>query len=224
MLSGVEDGTYTFIDDGNDDTLTLGNGTVTQTVDLGVRLVDGSVAAETETLANFDQLGIEVFLAGDDVDGVAGSFSDGDLDGRTIVVSGGTGGSFQLGSDGKNADRLEYDITDMSINSPVLNLGGVSINTRNGARTALGDIDEAIDRLSKERGSVGAVINRLQYTISFTEGAIEGVTASESTIRDADIAREATAVTRGQILSQMSTSAMRQALVPVNIAMSLLTG
>ena len=74
-----------------------------------------------------------------------------------------------------------------TIGAPILNLSTISVNTRDGSRQALAKIDEAINRVAGERGTVGAIMNRLEYTLDFTERAIEGVTASESTIRDAAV-------------------------------------
>lgn len=221
-LSSADAGTYTFVDSGNDSEITLGNGTVTQTVSLGSILDGDDVADGTTVVVGFDLLGVEVVLAGDGVDKALGSYTDGDLDGTTLVVNDGTGGQFQLGSDAVAADRLEYDIPDMTIESPVLNIAGLSVNTRQGSRDALAQIDAAIDRVSRERGAVGAVMNRLEYTLNFTERAIEGVTASESTLRDADYARETTALAKHQILAQMSQSAMVNSQAPVQTVMSLL--
>jgi len=221
-LASADAGTYTFIDDGNDATLTLGNGVATQTVSLGVPLDNGTMGAQSTAVANFDHLGIEVHLAGEGVALADGSYSDGDLDGRTLVVEEGIGGQFQLGSDAVAADRLEYDIKDMTIGGDVLNIESLSINTRNGARLSLAQVDAAIDRVSTERGSVGAVLNRLQHTVNFTEGAIEGVTASEATVRDADVAWETSHLARGQILQQMSTAAMVRSRVTTDIALQLL--
>ncbi len=104
----------------------------------------------------------------------------------------------------------------------MLNLTGISMNTRNGSREALAKIDTAIDSVSRERGAVGAIMNRLEYTLNFTESAIESVTALESTLRDADYALEATGLARTQILGQMSQMAMINSRVPVQTVMSLL--
>jgi flagellin len=221
-LSSADEGTYTFIDTGNDSEITLGNGTVTQTVSLGSILDGDKVADGTTVTVNFDALGIEMVLAGNDVKGSLGTYQDGDLDGTTLIVNDGTGGQFQLGSDAVSADRLEYDIKDMTIGAPVLNLDGISVNTRDGSRQALARIDKAIDRVASERGAVGAVMNRLEFTLNFTERAIEGVTASESTLRDADYAIESSELARTQILAQMSQSAMINSQVPVQTVMSLL--
>ena len=63
----------------------------------------------------------------------------------------------------------------MTIGAPILNLSTISVNTRDGSRQALAKIDEAINRVAGERGTVGAIMNRLEYTLDFTERAIEGV-------------------------------------------------
>jgi len=221
-LSGATEGTYTFIDDGSDNSLTLGNGVVTQTVDFGMRTVDGQVATGTTLVANFDSLGIRVELAGEEVKNMSGSYADGDLDGRAIAVEAGTGGSFQLGSDAVPADRLEYDIKDMHVDGPLINLAQISIGTQNGARGSLAKVDETIDRVAQERGVMGAVMNRLEYTLDYTSNTIEGLHASESTVRDADFAWETSRLARHKLLEQASTSVMLQAQIPVRMVMGLL--
>ena len=220
VLSGADVGTYTFSDQRGDGTITLGDGTISQTVDLGTRLENGSAAEGTTVVANFDRLGVKAILAGNDVQGAAGVYDVGDLDGKTLIVEAGTGGTFQLGSDGKAADRLEYHIEDLSVDSPLLN--NISISTESGARAALGGIDAVIDRISGLRGTLGAIQNRLEHTLNFTEGAIESVVASESTIRDADVAFESSQLARTQLLRDFTMAGMIQSTIPVDIVMSLL--
>jgi flagellin len=221
-LSSADTGTYNFVDGGNDSEITLGNGIVTQTVSLGSILDGDKIADATTVVVNFDVLGVEMVLAGDDVKGALGSYQDGDLNGTTLVVNDGTGGTFQLGSDAVAADRLEYDIKDMTIGAQTLDLNGTSVNTRDGSRLALRRIDEAINRVAGERGTMGATMNRLEYTLNFTERAIEGVTNSQSTIRDADYALESSDLAKNQILAQMSQAAMINSQVPVQTVMTLI--
>ena len=221
-LSGAAAGTYTFIDDGADNALTLGNGVATQTVDFGAMTVGDQVATGTTLVVNFDSLGLYVKLAGADVEGMAGSYTDGNLDGHTLVIEEGTGGSFQLGSDAVPADRLEYDIEDMVVSGAAISLSQVSIGTQDGARHSLAMIDQAIQNTTKERGTIGALLNRLQYTIDFTANSLERVNASESTVRDADFASESSHLARNQIISQASTAVMIQSRLPVEMIMGLL--
>ena len=64
QLSGADTGNYTFGDSNQDNTITLGNGVVSQTLDLSTPLDNGRVATGTKLVANFDHLGIQVTLSG----------------------------------------------------------------------------------------------------------------------------------------------------------------
>ena len=129
-ITGAAAGTYTFIDtDNTDNQITLGNGIVSQTVDIGPTLdTDGAagavVASGSAIVANFDRLGIQVTLAGADVDGAAGQFSDGGLNNAELVIESGPGGSFQVGAANSSFDRIEVSIPDMQASADLLNLGG----------------------------------------------------------------------------------------------------
>ena len=72
-------------------------------------------------------------------------------------------------------------------------------------------IDKALEILSATRATVGAQMNRLEYTINNLETARENLTAAESRIRDLDIAEETTNLTKNQILVQSATSMVAQA-------------
>ena len=211
-LSGAGKGTYTFVDSAGDGTLTLGNGVITQTLNTDSLFLDGAgIATGTTAVAHFDRLGIQVSLAGHHGAGAVGSYVDGELDGTTLVVGGSIGGSFQVGAQNRMEDRIEVGIEDMSASGPVLNLNSMSLSSQESARTALDSVNAAIDAVAKQRGSLGSVMNRLQHTISFTENAIEGNTASDATVRDADMATEISAFTRTQILTQAGTAMLAQA-------------
>ncbi len=221
-ISGAAAGVYTFTDDPTDGTLTLGNGVVTQSVALGPWVDDGTLAAGTTHVVNFDSLGISVELAGRGAHGATGWYQEGDLDQQTLVIDGSLGGSFQLGSRARPADRLDYDIQDMTTEGPVLDLGQVGVGTREAARLALARIDTSIDRAARERGAVGAVINRLDYTLGYTSSAIGSIQASESSVRDADMAMETSVLTRDQIMSEATMAVLAQSRVTTNLALQLL--
>ena len=220
-LTGAPEGTYTFIDSPDDNEITLGNGVITQTVNLGSRTVDRQVAEGTTQSVNFDSLGIEVILSGEGVQDAAGAYTDGELSGKTIQIDD-IGGSFQLGSDAVPADRLDYEIADLQTDGPILNLTNVSLGTVDGARSALTRLEETIGRVSKVRGDVGAVINRLTRTLDYTTGSIERITASESTVRDVDYAWETAQLARNEIIRQASVATLSKTNISANLAVSLL--
>ncbi len=222
-VSGASSGTYTFIDSGTDAEITLGNGVVTQTINIG-QILDTTynVATGTSVVANFDRLGVQVTLAGDAVANATGSYVDGELDTQTLIVTDGTGGSFQVGPDDGINNRIEVNIGDMRASGPRLNLNTTSVGTLNASRASISQIDEAIDKVSGQRGDLGAVMNRLAFTISFTENSIENIQNSEASISDADIAYEVSRFTRSQVLSQASTAMFAQSNVVPQTVLSLL--
>ncbi len=79
------------------------------------------------------------------------------------------------------------------------------------AQTALGKIDTAIKTVSTERSRLGATQNRLEHKIANLNVAVENLSASESRIRDTDMAQEMMNMSRSQILSQAGTSMLSQA-------------
>lgn len=224
LVSGSPTGTYTFADTNGDGEMTLGNGTVTQTIRLSTQLDTGlNVATGSTVVANFDRLGIQVTLAGTGASqNTTGSYVDGDLNGKTIAVVGGTGGSFQVGADDVTADRIEVGLQDMRASAAFLNLNAVSLSTQTSSRTAITQLDQAIEKVAQVRGDLGAAMNRLGHTISLTENSIENNTNSEGTIRDADIATEVTALSKIQVLTQAATSMLAQANLTPQGALSLL--
>ena len=220
-ITGADSGNYIFIDSVNtDNEITLGNGIATQTIDIGPALdtdgaVGGIVATGSAIVANFDRLGIQLTLSGSRAATLTSpaldGYRDGELNGLTLTIEGGTGGSFQIGPDDGAVHRLEVNITDMRASGVNLNLSGVSIATLESSRGSISTIDLAIDRVAGVRGDLGAIQNRLGFTIRSLENAFENLQASESSIRDADVAEEVSAFTRAQILVQSSTALLAQA-------------
>jgi len=209
-ISGAQAGTFTFVDDAGDSEITLGNGTTTQTINVGT-ILDGTVVATgTQVVANFDRLGVQVTLAGANATGATGSFADGDLTGTELVITEGTGGLFQIGPSDAAFNRLEVSIPDLRASGTELNLSSASVDSLTTAQAAITSVDSAITTVAQERGNLGAVQNRVTFNLSATENRIEQVAAAESTISDADIATEVASLTRAQVLQQSATALLTQ--------------
>ncbi len=86
-----------------------------------------------------------------------------------------------------------------------------STTTATGAVAAIDSIDNAIKTVSSLRSELGAVQNRFDHTINNLNVAVENLSASESRIRDTDMAQEMVSFTRSQILSQAGTAMLAQA-------------
>ena len=92
-----------------------------------------------------------------------------------------------------------------------LGLSSIDLTTQTGASAALTTIDTAIRSVSTSRANLGALQNRFEHTINNLNVAVENLSASESRIRDTDMAMEMTSFTRSQILSQAGTAMLAQA-------------
>ncbi len=119
---------------------------------------------------------------------------------------------FQVGANA--GEELEVNLVDVQTG----NLGGangkiaaVDLKVAGGADAAIGVIDDAIKQVSSFRGDLGAAQNRLEHTIANLSVTAENLSASESRIRDADMAQEMLGFTRSQILSQAGTAMLAQA-------------
>ena len=95
--------------------------------------------------------------------------------------------------------------------SSALGLDGVDLSSQTGASASISLIDKAIRSVSTARGDLGALQNRFEHTIKSVNVSVENLSASESRIRDTDMASEMVQFTRGQILSQAGTSMLAQA-------------
>jgi len=170
-------------------TMTNSAGTVTQTI--------ANVNGAQEL--NFSELGVTIKTN-------AGYTAD-DAVGDVVVNSGSV--LFQIGA---NADQnISLAISDMGTGASALDVAAVDISTQDGANTAITTIQSAIDEVSSERAKLGAYQNRLEHTINNLSTSSENLTASESRIRDVDMAKEMMAFQKNNILSQAATSMLAQA-------------
>ncbi|HNT87764.1 MAG TPA: flagellin [Candidatus Hydrogenedentes bacterium] len=103
-----------------------------------------------------------------------------------------------------------------------LSVNTVTISTMDLAVSAISTIDNAIQSVNTLRSALGAYQNRLEFTINTLAIQEENAAASQSAIRDADIAQETVAFTRNQILVSAGTSVLAQANIVPQTALQLL--
>jgi len=105
-----------------------------------------------------------------------------------------------------------------NMSSEALGVSNILVTDNDRANVAIGKIDLAINRVSSERAKLGAVQNRLDHTIANLTTSSENLTASESRIRDVDMAKEMMNFTKYQILVNAATSMLAQAnLMPQSV-------
>ncbi len=90
-------------------------------------------------------------------------------------------------------------------------VSSIAIDTAEGARNALNVVDVALEEINAIRADLGAINNRLDFTISNLSNVVENTSASRSRILDADFAAESAALSRAQVLQQASQAILAQA-------------
>ncbi|MDA3823123.1 MAG: flagellin [Bacteroidales bacterium] len=100
----------------------------------------------------------------------------------------------------------------------------VSLSTPDGANKSIGIMDNALQRLNKQRADLGAYYNRLELTAKGLMSAYENIQAAESRIRDADMAEEMIEFTKNQVLTQSGTAMLGQANMQSKTALRLIGG
>lgn len=116
----------------------------------------------------------------------------------------------------------KLDVSLPALNTMALGIGNTNINTQYDAQKAITEIDTALTKVVSARAKIGAYVNRLSSTINTLATAEENTTASESRIRDTDIAKETTAMTTAQVAYQANIAILAQANQIPAIALSLL--
>ncbi len=124
----------------------------------------------------------------------------------TKLLNGSYSGTFQVGA---MAGETLSVAMGTAMSAAGLGLSSASLST--GASAAITAVDSAIKTVSTTRATLGAVQNRLEHKINNLNVAVENLTASESRIRDTDMAQEMVSFTRSQILSQAGTAMLAQA-------------
>ena len=99
--------------------------------------------------------------------------------------------------------------------------GTISVATASDAATTLTAVTAAIETVAGGRASLGAVANRLEYTVSNLMNVAEYTTAARSRIEDADFAAESARLAKAQVLQQTGTAMLAQANASQQLALSL---
>jgi flagellin len=195
-------------------TMSIGNGAgLTQTISVNY----GDIANnETKTL-NFSSLGITVKVDSQFDSGTPPVTANGTM--TTGVLGDST---FQVGNENSIDHRISFILGNMTTGTAGLT-ADVDVSTQSGAQTALTEIDAAISTLADRRAVIGVSQNRFGFAIANLATSIENITASESIIRDADIALETIAFTKNQILLQAGTAMLAQANLAPQVVLGLLT-
>jgi flagellin len=185
--------------------LQTADGAYSKITDILVRMRDLATQAASDQTEERVKLDTEFQALADEIDRIAGSTKYGSL---TLTADVATY-TFQVGSGTSTDDVLAISFSGVSTGA--LALGTSAITTTALACAAMAAIDSALSSMNAYMANVGASQNRLQYTIENLAISIENFSASESAIRDVDMAYEMTQFTKNQILQQTGIAMLSQA-------------
>ena len=209
----IETGSWIGIDASGNSVYTA-SGTSAITVHAGVSGVNGQIAGLTISIT--DNTG----KVNKSANAVLDSFSE------TIRAQNKSSDNaivLQVGT--KASQSIKAGLTDMR--AVALGLQGtdgstLNVSTREKANAAINVLDNAVQKALDQQTTIGSIESRLEYTASNLTTASENVTSSESTIRDADMAKEMTEYTKNNVLLQAAQSMLSQANQNSSAVLSLL--
>lgn len=197
-------------------------GALTETTNVLQRMRELAVQAASGTISDANRAALQAEFSQliQQVDDIA---TDTEFNGTNLLD--GTTSTVAIQSGASMGQTLSVSLTgadsaDLSIN----NASTFYISAMAEASTSIQVIDSAILTVSSTRALLGAAQNRLEFTISTLAIQEENSAASESAIRDADVAMEVVEFTRNQILISAGTSILAQANVVPQTALTLIGG
>jgi len=135
-----------------------------------------------------------------------------------LGTSGGINFTFQIGSSNTTTEDMINVTTSSALLSTNLGLSTISLTTLASAQAAIANIDNSLTSINVIQGELGAAASRLDFASANLAISIENIAASESVIRDVDMAYEMVNLTRNQILLQAGTAMLAQAnMIPQTV-------
>lgn len=132
---------------------------------------------------------------------------------------------FQVGiNNNEFEDRISFDAAQNVATLDALGVSDIDYTTKEGAQSALTQLDAAQVNVNGMRSNLGALQNRLTSTVNNLMVTEENMSAANSRIRDTDVAAASAELTRNNILLQASTAALSQANSQSGLALSLIKG
>ena len=119
--------------------------------------------------------------------------------------------SLHVGADSSDDNKISMNIAQMGARGLGINGLDLSGDTADKATAAIDTIADALQRVSDQRASLGAIQNRLEHTIKNLDNVVENTQSAESAIRDTDMASEMVTYSKNNILAQAGQSMLAQA-------------
>lgn len=202
--------------------LQTAEGSLAEVGNILVRMRELSIQAASDTIGNRERalLGQEYNHMMEEIDRISNAA---EFNG-TPLLNGSAGTlDFQVNTRNSNeVDRVRFDATEADSGTLSLGVHFSGVESKQAAQESLMAIDGAIKNVSSLRAKFGAIQSRLNSSIENINSSLENMSATNSRIRDADIAEESSEMSKKNIMLQAGTSVLAQANQQPGLALSLL--
>lgn len=188
-----------------------------------VRLRELSVQSASDTVGEQERgfLDQEYQQLVDEVDRISESTS---FAGRQLLNDDGPGSmDFQVGNQGNENSRISFDSAKANASTSNLGISGTGVSDKGDAVDSMDSIDEAINNVSSQRATLGAVQSRLQSAVSNLDTQVINQDSARSMIEDADIAQESSSLAASNVKKNAGISTLAQANNLPNNALRLIS-
>jgi len=181
-------------------------GALQETESILQRMRELAVQAANDTNEATDRAAIasEISSLTDEIDRIASTTK---FNGKDLLDGDVAGMSLHIGANAGEVMTLDIDAMDAT----TLGVNALAVTDTTTASASITSLDTAINTVSTQRSDLGAVQNRLEHTIKNLDTSAENLQASESRIRDVDMAKEMSEYTKNNILQQAAVSMLAQA-------------
>lgn len=196
-------------------------GGINEVSNILIRLRELSVQSASDTVGDSERnfMNKEVQSLKGEVDRIAQSTN---FNGTYLLNGEGRSLTFQVGHENGEMNRIEFDPAKTNVTSSALGIHGLDLSSKDTAMSAMGNIDEAINRVNANRSELGSLQNRLHSTSNTLGTTVENLSDARSRIMDTDIATETSNLAKNNILQNAGIAVLAQANAAPNAAMKLL--
>lgn len=197
----------------------VGEGGLSEVSNILIRIRELGVQAASDTISDTERgfLNNEAQQLIQEADRIAKTTTFGNT---KLLDGSGSSLEFHVGAYGGKENIISVDYNADATTS-ALGISGISVEDKSSARDTLESVDEAMLKIGSMRANFGAVQSRLETTVSNLDVSYENLAASNSRIRDADIAKETSEMASANILQNAAVSVLAQANQLPNVALKL---
>ena len=190
---------------------------------MGIRLRELAMQAANDTLGSQERLVIDAEFQQlkNEVERVTLSTS---FNGNNIIKGKESVYDLQVGINGNDTnDRIRYDMSKILDSSSNFGINNVNLRTKEGAQGSLGAIDNMMSAIGSSRAQLGSMSNRIGAVVNNLLVSRENISASNSKIRDTDMAKEVAIKLKGQIGQSASLAMLKNSNEQPNVILKLVS-